>query len=131
MSLSSAMTYGADTGTMLTGLAVAIATWTWMRKQHREHQARKAAHSLRSWNGYVAPLSQWWVRVADDSRMRDGLITLEVLDSENGPASPSVAAGLRIVVNSDRMLAQAPTPAQYEFIRELTRGSDRRGQALP
>ena len=128
MSLSSAMTYGADVGTMLTGLAVAIVSWTWVRKQYREHQARKAEHSLRSWNGYVSPLSQWWVRVADDSHIRDGLITLKVLDSEDGPASPSVAAGLRVVVNSDKMLAQAPTPAQYEVIRELAR-ADQHGEA--
>jgi hypothetical protein len=131
MSLNSVMTYGADAGTMLTGLAVATATWTWVRKQYRERQERKAQHSLRSWNGYVAPLSQWWVRVADDSRIRDGLLTLEVLDTETGPASPSVAAGMRIVVNSDRMLAQAPTPAQYEFIRELAKERITGGKPYP
>jgi hypothetical protein len=57
MPLSDAMTYSADVGTMLTGIAVATATWTWVSKQYREHQVRKAEHSLRSWTGYVAPLS--------------------------------------------------------------------------
>jgi hypothetical protein len=43
--------------------------------------------------------------VAGDSRIGDSLITLELLDTEDGPASPVLAAGLRIVVNSDKMLA--------------------------
>jgi hypothetical protein len=112
-------TIGADVGVMLTGLSVLTATSVWTRNQWREFRERRAAARLRNWHAYVMPerINEWYVRLAEDPETPVGTVVLEVLASLDGEPDPALAQSMRQVVLADGMLARAPTPEEYDFLK--------------
>ena len=114
-------TIGADIGGMIVGVPVVAAGIVWLIRRRDAPKQRRAATDLRSWHGYVMPENAYasYVRLADGTDVSAGRIVLDVLDQEGGKPDAVLAEGLRRVIVRDGMISSVPTPAEYDFLRQL------------
>jgi hypothetical protein len=114
------MTTGADIATMATGLSAVTAAATWLAGRWRAWQREKAAEGDRNWHGYILTngISDWRVRLVEDPQEVTARVVLEVIDA-NGDPDGGWAHDLRETVRRDGMIARAPNPEEYDFLRFL------------
>jgi hypothetical protein len=98
-------------------------------------QQRKAARQIRNWNGYIdqANVNSWIVKVVEDPESKwTHRVTLDVVN-EDGTPNPGMAWAMRVRVKGDKTLSQTPTPAQWDYLKDLRdeRFSRADGSAYP
>jgi len=116
------MGYGADIGTMLTGVGVLSGVAVWIAKQTTAWREARRARAHRTWHGYIPTegLDTWNVRVIQPDGP-SGVVTLEVLDRPDGEPSVNLAYNMRIVAERDGTLSRPPTPEEFAFLTDLRR----------
>ena len=92
------MSYGADLGTMLTGVGVLGGVAVWTRGQVLSWRDRREARAYRTWHGYImqGSVESWDVRLAERPDGVSGRVVLEVLGKDGEP-SGNLANNMRIV----------------------------------
>jgi hypothetical protein len=75
--------------------------------------AQRRERQRRNWHGYidVGGINTVHCRLAEPPKARGAIITLEVLDKEDGKPDEMLAAGMRIVIERDG-LASARRPSK-------------------
>jgi hypothetical protein len=114
-------TIGADIATILTGLSVLTATIVWVRKQWGEFRTQQVERRYRNWHGFIMleAVDTWYVRLAEQPDMPPGRVALDVLQTKDGEPDSQLAQGLRINVQRDGMLSRSPTPAEFDFLKDM------------
>ena len=77
---------------------------------------------LRTWSGYIPDgmIASWYVSLAEEPTTPIARVGLEVRQGgRDGKPDVSGAYALRQYIKADGMLARVPTPAEYEFLRDL------------
>jgi hypothetical protein len=113
-------TIGADIGAMLTGLSVLTATIVWTRNQWEQLQQRRAETQRRNWHGYIglSGISDWFVQLAEEPQEPDARVVLRVTRRDGTPDTNG-ADSLRQHVVQDGLLCRVPSPAEYDFLKDL------------
>jgi hypothetical protein len=111
---------GADVGTMVTGLSALTAAVLWTRNQVGGWKAARDARRQRNWHGYIIleGLDTWYVRLINQSEAPAERVVLDVVNPDGTP-NPQMAHGMRIRVQGDGMLSRSPTPAEFDFLRDM------------
>lgn len=106
---------------MLTGPSVLTATIVWVRKQWAELSEQRAVRQRRNWHGYIMleGVDTWYVRLAKQPDPSSGTVVLEVLREKDGEPDRMLAQGMRINIERDGMLSRSPTPAEFDFLKDM------------
>lgn len=118
---------------IVAALPAATGAFVWTQRQRDRLRERRTARETRNWSGYVsAPgIATWYVKVIrdPDTNWTDRVV-LDVLNPDGTP-NPGMAHTLRLHADGDGMLSRSPTPAQWEFLKDLEKDRFNRGDGYP
>lgn len=123
----------AEIAVIVAALPAATGAIVWTQRQRERLRERRVAREARNWSGYVmiTGIATWYVRVVEDPMAKwTERVVLEVVNPDGTP-SPDMAHTLRLHANGDGMLSRSPTPAQWEFLKDLQKERFNRGDGYP
>jgi hypothetical protein len=124
---------GAEIAVIVAAIPAATGALVWLQRQWDRLRERRSAREIRNWSGYIlAPgVATWYVRVIEepDTKWTERVV-LDVVNQDDTP-SPQMAHALRLYANGDRTLSRSPTPAQWEFLKDLQKDRFNRGDGYP
>ena len=129
----SALGLGAEIAVIIAAVPAITGSFVWLRSQRDRIRERRADRETRNWNGYVSlpGVATCYVKVIEDPDAKwNERVILDVVDPDGTP-NPSMAPALRLCTNGDGTLSRSPSPAQWEFLKDLQKDRFNRGDGYP
>ena len=124
---------GAEIGVIVAALPAATGAVVWTQRQLERRRDRQAARETRNWSGYimVPGISTWYVSVVEEPGTAwTERVVLDVVNRDGTP-NPEMAHLMRLHARGDGTLSRSPTPAQWDFLKDLQKDRFNRGDGYP
>jgi hypothetical protein len=124
---------GTEIAVIVAAMPAATGAVVWTLRQRDRLRERRTARETRNWSGYVITpgIATWYVKVIKDPDTKwTERVVLDVVNPDGTP-SPEMAHALRLYADGDGTLGRSPTPAQWEFLKDLQKDRFNRGDGYP